>query len=1021
MSKLHVLRDNPKWVYDAIELRQSRVITHDDWFYRRTPWIKLISLASVNNNKDLRKKWVLFNGVGDNNISGNKNLFNRRYDELDNNRPMPGIIDATIEDKGPFGALREATINIKANSISQLEAIEYLYMSLGVHCILEWGWSVGYDVAGKLIDVNPQFPIDGINGGFDRIDVYNFILNTTELYNGNYNAIYGIISDFSWELGEDGTFNCTVKLTAEGSTWLSTNINNASKETLPDDVEVEAQESSSVASTVGNFWLFGSTNSSAQRMINIDELKSANGGMLSNVEATLVYLHNNFTLMSGATKVDRVWNGKDYTNTNTNLNYVATDWVNNNGAPGFVHYQKNKTSGDNTNVDNWFNYISWAFIEDYLITKNISYFIDSDVQQVNPLNILYSGGNPIFNMPWLQCSDPRIAIIPNQPIGVPVDIFNTLNNLKPFTADDGKNILNDYAKNQTNQLGNIGDSRNIVPLAPTSNATSIGSPVINSLGSNIFAQNTFIPNSTAINSQTMGQVTTEKYPLNPYSPSNVIDNTYQAPKFSTGTEPILMSSSATRGYLRRIYFELTYVYECYKQSNTLDEFVTSLLSGLSNSTGNCWEFAIVPHPIYQHVLQIIDINFGEDNRDNYSNIIKFKIYNKQSIVKSVNLTTEIDSKVKSLVVMGSNQSDNSISSDNGSEALYQFYGKRVRDLAFRGEKIIHTKQNTIESNALGSKSNGEADRQSLYDSYITNVVKLYANKLKENRISKLNNSLIALLNDTKKRISGTESPYVSPGAGNTKWITLPLSLNVTIDGISGLYMGNIIDIDYKPPRYNDEVIFAIVGVEHTINNSGWDVKYEAQIRIKNQDSMSNTLTPQADSPTNALSNINDVLKYSPPTIRIIKSTGEQIRNGFVPDKYLVDVNPLYIINNLSADMRLEKYAAAAFDDLSEYIYKTTGYKLIVNSMYRSYINQYYIETSYAKAKPGKSLHGFGLAVDVQYYSGVRGDESHLQPYITELKKIALKYGFKWYSKRNPTTGVLVDPVHWEYVKTNSYT
>ena len=61
---------------------------------------------------------------------------------------MPGLLDATITSRN-MGSLREATINIRANSEEQFKLIDNLYCRIGYSMFLEWGNSVYFNNKGE--------------------------------------------------------------------------------------------------------------------------------------------------------------------------------------------------------------------------------------------------------------------------------------------------------------------------------------------------------------------------------------------------------------------------------------------------------------------------------------------------------------------------------------------------------------------------------------------------------------------------------------------------------------------------------------------------------------------------------------------------------------------------------------------------------------------------------------------------------------------------------------------------------
>ena len=61
-------------------------------------------------------------------------------------------------------------------------------------------------------------------------------------------------------------------------------------------------------------------------------------------------------------------------------------------------------------------------------------------------------------------------------------------------------------------------------------------------------------------------------------------------------------------------------------------------------------------------------------------------------------------------------------------------------------------------------------------------------------------------------------------------ILIPLELQLTIDGIGGIYPGNSFHSDYVPSRYINETMFQCFDINHTVDGSGWSVTLSGKMR-----------------------------------------------------------------------------------------------------------------------------------------------------------------------------------------------
>jgi hypothetical protein len=143
-------------------------------------------------------------------------------------RPMPGIESISVSSKGEYGSLRKITINWTCPSIEDLDILMPYWLSPGISVLVEWGWSN----IGQL-----PVPIDITDTG-KMAELYRFpakIMNDVVLKTdstkpngagaGNQDFFIGIITNFTWNMNEDGSFTCTTELTTFGETMLALNLN----------------------------------------------------------------------------------------------------------------------------------------------------------------------------------------------------------------------------------------------------------------------------------------------------------------------------------------------------------------------------------------------------------------------------------------------------------------------------------------------------------------------------------------------------------------------------------------------------------------------------------------------------------------------------------------------------------------------------------------------------------------------------------------------------------------------------
>lgn len=209
----------------------------------RNPWIKLTSSVNLeayrvgllavkdiatSAGNELAKNHVLFGGtsIGD--------TIRKGYDQTytvgglsQGYRPMPGITSLESKNRNR-GSVRETTIQIKAFNTEQFNIIDVLYLRLGFTVLIEWGHSVYVSNEGTVKNMNSSNTLSSqfLNGGFaDQNACMKAITDNKKALQGNYDAIYGKVTNFSWSFEQDGTYNITLTVLSLGDVVESLKIN----------------------------------------------------------------------------------------------------------------------------------------------------------------------------------------------------------------------------------------------------------------------------------------------------------------------------------------------------------------------------------------------------------------------------------------------------------------------------------------------------------------------------------------------------------------------------------------------------------------------------------------------------------------------------------------------------------------------------------------------------------------------------------------------------------------------------
>lgn len=270
------------WVTEQIKVRQSSLglnknIPTKDLLYQnaKSPWLRLSSTVDIKQvegddgaynkllalgfdgnillDSNIARNFILQGGTmylenDTGNFNEGLNLTNQTFrgaygwGGLDGTSdqsggrgyvPMPGITGATITYLNN-GALSKSTISMKCYSRNQLALMDMLYMRVGYNLLLEFGWSQYLNNKAELVRTDNfssdalRFIFDPKNGSGEspnHFDVLDKIQDERKRSNGNYEGVFGKITNFSWNFNPDGSYDCTTVLTGMGDMMESLKVN----------------------------------------------------------------------------------------------------------------------------------------------------------------------------------------------------------------------------------------------------------------------------------------------------------------------------------------------------------------------------------------------------------------------------------------------------------------------------------------------------------------------------------------------------------------------------------------------------------------------------------------------------------------------------------------------------------------------------------------------------------------------------------------------------------------------------
>ena len=200
----------------------------------------------------LAKEGVLFNGIWDidkkqfkSGVASSPNKINNSIYGFGGNefglQPIPGITSFEVGHLN-IGSIRSATVNIRAHNKFQFDLISLLYIRLGFTMLIEWGNGIYMDNDGKLQKMGPTLIDDEKNGWFNQngtshLEFFNQIEAKRKEYNGNYDALFGKVSNLDYSFETDGSYSISLTLVSLGDVVESFNLN-----TFQNDYKINISE-----------------------------------------------------------------------------------------------------------------------------------------------------------------------------------------------------------------------------------------------------------------------------------------------------------------------------------------------------------------------------------------------------------------------------------------------------------------------------------------------------------------------------------------------------------------------------------------------------------------------------------------------------------------------------------------------------------------------------------------------------------------------------------------------------------
>tara|TARA_B100002019_G_scaffold253488_1_gene235063 strand:+ start:215 stop:2812 length:2598 start_codon:yes stop_codon:yes gene_type:complete len=823
------------------------------WLTNRNTWYRVTSFAvvpGVGDSLKFRKDNILQGGLLGTTNSDNNSVLRKGFGAANSQaayikgplgyKPMPGITNLSVGTGGRWQSLLEGSFDYIAYDIDQLDTVNKLYMSLGVHLLIEWG-HIPYINSDGVVDTGKNIKPLNVFDFKNRRAILKAISLKTRNLAGNYGAILGRVSNFDYTANPDGSYSCNTKIMGPGGMVDSLKVNRG--EGYDNDVTADDSQpkfSSDLENALITFrntatLILDPKKSSHQKSYEEDEdkiqgeLKVINLSNFSEVKKTGWFEklpdspYYKTSMLAAFDSIYRRFNppftfgaqGISYNDSDNLAEFGNAHQLVSGIGEGEKEFVKPNPIG--------FNSLFKVYASDLVTTKDedvkASAYITFGhllcliqnicVPKEQPVNgnstrpilyIDYHPDNTLCKVGTVDASiDPTICLVPFR--GTNREYENLLNGLEvtkkepyPFQSSKMPNFeKNPARKNKADDTEHIFNRVNMVisPQFRSGNSGKIMNVLVN------------------------------------------ID-------FAISTLKVLRENSAATEVLLR-------------------EYIQSILNGINKSLGGLNNLKATIDDC-SHTLRIIDLNFVPDK-----NTIKYLTippFGTNSIAYDYSYSSKISKNLAAQVVIASQAEDKGIEDFPSDVLSFNKLNGGVKDFLseqIKLERFVKSQKDKLKQALEGDTPTAPSgttastteiptpispeERQKLKalrgpQIIFNQIYNIYSLTNDEKINSRLSRSLYSSYNQLQQKALNKKSKGRKGSGGkvsaNDIGVLMPIELSITIDGISGIlpYTAFELPDNILPKKYRGNVAFVIFSINHDFDNNRWTTTLRGQTIIK---------------------------------------------------------------------------------------------------------------------------------------------------------------------------------------------
>ena len=263
----------------------------------------------------------------------------------------------------------------------------------------------------------------------------------------------------------------------------------------------------------------------------------------------------------------------------------------------------------------------------------------------------------------------------------------------------------------------------------------------------------------------------------------------------------------------------------------LIDFVQTLCEGINQSLSNLIQLEPF-HDQNDNTLYIVNKCNSDELLTNQPPVTKFRVgllpqgEREGSFVKDVSIGSTIPPNFATQIAIGAQANDNEISSNS---TPFSDWNKGLSDRIITEKKtatqIEKERKEAEEAEVEAQKKREEEEKE--FEAALQSTIAA----AKKNNEYDFRDELFKLESSVKEYFKIQANKFEKDKASKAITpIIIPISLNLTIDGLSGIkiFQKYTITEDFLPDNYQDSIEFIVKGIAHNIDAGGWTTKIEGQ-------------------------------------------------------------------------------------------------------------------------------------------------------------------------------------------------